>query len=88
MSGVANEPTTEAEARVGGVLIGAGGRRIGRVDAVFADYLLVRTASLLPIDLYVPRADVSGYGGRLEVAVTPSEAYARWHRPLKRAPHD
>lgn len=89
MSDVAHGSTTEAaEPRVGAVLVGAGGRRIGRVDAVFADYLLIRTASLLPIDLYVPRADVSGGGERLEVSVTPGEAYARWHRPLKRAPHD
>ena len=43
----------------GARLLGRGSRRIGTVDAVFADYLLVRTAGLLPIDLYVPRADVT-----------------------------
>lgn len=73
---------------VGASLYGSGGRRIGTVDAVFADYVLVRTASLVPVDLYVPRADVSDAGGRLTVALGPKEAYERWHRPLKRAPHD
>lgn len=74
--------------RVGAKLRGAKGRRIGTVDAVFVDYLLVRTAGLLPVDLYVPRAEVSGEGDSLQVAVGSEEAYARWHRPLKRAPHD
>jgi hypothetical protein len=73
--------------RVGAALRDGEGRRIGRVDAVFADYLLVRTAGLLPIDLYVPRPDVSVVDGRLGVAVGRREAYDRWHRPLKRAPH-
>ena len=74
---------------VGAVLRGPGGRRgrrIGTVDAVFADYLLVRTASLLPVDLYVPRSEVSTADG-LTVDCSPREAYERWHRPLKRAPH-
>jgi hypothetical protein len=74
--------------RVGVTLRGAGGRRIGRVDAVFADYLLVRTAGLLPVDLYVPRREVTVDGDRLSVAVGRADAYERWHRPLKRAPHD
>lgn len=67
---------------------GASGRRIGTVDAAFADYLLVRTAGLLPVDLYVPRDAVAAEGGRLRVDCDAREAYARWHRPLKRAPHD
>jgi len=71
----------------GAVLRGANGRRIGVVDAVFVDYLLVRTAGLLPIDLYVPRPDVTVHGDRLTVDCDPGEAYQRWHRPLKRAPH-
>jgi hypothetical protein len=74
--------------RVGARLRGSGGRRIGTVDAIFADYLLVRTASLVPVDLYVPRPEVSADGDRLSVTVGRAEAYARWHRPLKRAPHD
>lgn len=74
--------------RSGAGLLGAGGRRIGTVDAVFADYLLVRTAGLLPVDLYVPRPEVSVNGDRLEVEADAAEAYRRWHRPLKRAPHD
>ena len=68
-------------------LIGARERRIGTVDAVFADYLLVRTASLLPVDLYVPRTETTLEDGRLRVGVGRREAYDRWHRPLKRAPH-
>ena len=72
----------------GMVLRGARGRRIGVVDAVFADYLLVRTAGLLPVDLYVPRPEVTVDGNRLTVDCGRDEAYARWHRPLKRAPHD
>jgi hypothetical protein len=74
--------------RVGAPLHGTGGRRIGRVDAVFADYLLVRTSGLLPVDLYVPRTDVTEGRDGLEVGVGADEAYERWHRPLKRAPHD
>jgi hypothetical protein len=73
--------------QVGASLLGARGRRIGTVDAVFADYLLVRTASLLPVDLYVPRTETTLEDGRLRVAVDRREAYERWHRPLKRAPH-
>jgi hypothetical protein len=72
----------------GAALHGARGVRIGTVDAVFADYLLVRTAGILPVDLYVPRIEVSGDGGRLAVDCGRDDAYARWHRPLKRAPHD
>jgi len=69
-------------------LVGAGGRRIGRVESVFADYLLVRSGILLPVDLYVPRTEVEAAAGdRLRVALTKSAAYDAWHRPLKRAPH-
>jgi hypothetical protein len=73
--------------RPGMRLSGTADEPIGTVDAVFADYLLVRTASLLPVDLYVPRPDVAMHGGELRVQATPREAYGRWHRPLKRAPH-
>ena len=70
-------------------LLGAGGRRIGTVDAVFADYLLVRTRGLLPADLYVPRSEVGAdERGRLSVALDRDAAYAAWHRPLKRVEHD
>ena len=72
----------------GATLRGTRGARIGTVDAVFADYLLVRTAGLLPVDLYVPRPEVASEDGRLTVDCGRDEAYARWHRPLKRAPHD
>jgi len=75
------------QVRVGVALRGPSGRRIGRVDAVFADYLLVRTAGLLPVDLYVPRTEVAVADGALQVSADREEAYARWHRPLKKAPH-
>ena len=73
---------------VGQSLVGEGGRRIGTVDAVFADYLLVRTTGLVPVDLYVPRPETTSDGGTVRVSYGPREAYERWHRPLKRAPHD
>lgn len=69
-------------------LRGRRGRRIGTVDAVFADYLLVRTAGLLPVDLYVPRPEVAADGSHLTVDADAAAAYERWHRPLKQAPHD
>lgn len=77
----ASEPTP------GDRLVGARGRRIGRVDAVFADYLLVRSGWLLPVDLYVPRDAVTSDGATLRVELDRSAAYDAWHRPLKRAPH-
>ena len=58
------------------------------MDAVFADYLLVRTRGLLPVDLYVPRLETSATDGTVRVDCSRREAYERWHRPLKRAPHD
>ena len=78
---------SDGEPRPGMRLSGTADEAIGTVDAVFADYLLVRTASLLPVDLYVPRPDVAMHGGELRVEATAREAYGRWHRPLKRAPH-
>jgi hypothetical protein len=70
-------------------LHGAGGQRIGTIDAVFADYLLVRTTGLLPVDLYVPRQEVEAdERGRPSVKLGPGEAYDAWHRPLKRVAHD
>jgi hypothetical protein len=80
---------TAVPPRRGQRLLSRDGRRIGTVDAVFADYLLVRTGGLLPVDLYVPRVEVEpDDGGRLVVDKTPHDAYHAWHRPLKRAPHD
>lgn len=81
--------TTDApvEAKVGDRLVGPRGRRIGRVDAVFADYLLVRSGWVLPVDLYIPRDVISEADGRLRVELNRAAAYAAWHRPLKRAPH-
>ena len=67
-------------------LLGARGRAIGTIDAVFVDYLLVRTRGLLPVDLYVPR-DALLDGDAPRVDCDAAEAYRRWHRPLKRAPH-
>ena len=76
------------EAKPGDRLVDDRGRIIGQVDAVFADYLLVRTRNILPVDLYVPRDAVSEDArGRLTVALNSRAAYDAWHRPLKRAPH-
>ena len=83
---MSTDPPTTVD--VGMRLVGARGRRIGTIDAVFADYLLVRTAGLLPVDLYVPRSETTVEDKRVVVDVSPREAYARWHRPLKRAPHE
>ncbi len=64
------------------------GHQIGQVDAVFADYILVRTSGLLPVDLYVPSdAILAAADGRVSVRSSGEQAYERWHRPLKRAPH-
>ena len=80
----------ETDPVVGARLSGSRGEHIGRVEAAFADYLLVRTAGLVPVDLYVPRLEVAGdaEAGALSVSCGRREAYARWHRPLRRAPHD
>lgn len=72
----------------GARVVGRTEAAIGTVDAVFADYLLVRTPGLMPVDLYIPRPSVSAERGALRVDCSREEAYARWHRPLKRAPHD
>ena len=82
------DAASRPDIRTGARLVGGDGRLVGIVDAVFVDYLLVRTASLLPIDLYVPRPEVSGDGDSLRVEATSRQAYERWHRPLKRAPHE
>lgn len=69
----------------------ARGRRMGTVDAVFADYLLVRTRGLLPVDLYVPMTAISISPEPQTVVIAAEDerdAYQRWHRPLKVAPHD
>ena len=78
-----------SEAKVGDRLVDARGRIIGRVDAVYADYLLVRTRGILPVDLYVPRPEVErSEDGRLRATLTAAQVYDAWHRPLKKAPHD
>lgn len=81
----AAEPVQPA---LGQALRGPDGRRIGRVEAVFADYLLVRTAGLLPVDLYVPRTELSATAGDLRVSLDRRAAYDAWHRPLKRTTHE
>jgi hypothetical protein len=64
-------------------------REIGSVDGVFVDYLLVRTRSLLPVDLYIPSNAITLAGdGRVAVDGSVDEARMRWGRPLRRAPHD
>jgi hypothetical protein len=72
----------------GMTLADGSGRRIGTIDAVFVDYLLVRTAALVPVDVYVPITETSVHSDdELRVTVPRDEAIERWHRPLKRAPH-
>lgn len=83
-----SEEARALEVKRGDRLLGPRGRRIGRVDAVFADYLLVRAGLILPVDLYVPRDAVSSSRGALRVELDRKAAYEAWHRPLKRAPHD
>ena len=81
------EQADAPEITVGELLRGARGRRIGKVDAVFADYLLVRSGFILPVDLYVPRDAVHRTDGKLRVELDRRAAYEAWHRPLKAAPH-
>ena len=84
-----NDTADRPEIERGASIQGRDGRRIGVVDAVFVDYLLVRTASLPPVDLYIPTADVRVEApGRGSVETGRSEAYERWHRPLKSVAHD
>ena len=73
----------------GFAVVGSDGRRIGTVDAVYVDYLLVRTAGLIPLDLYVPMPSIAGIEGRsVRVSATRDEVDERgWRRPLRRAPH-
>ncbi len=78
----------EDEIRPGARLVGKENARIGIVDAEFADYLLVRTSGLMPVDLYVPRPEVTMGPDGPSVDTSAAEAYERWHRPLKRAPHE
>ncbi|MEP7040621.1 MAG: hypothetical protein ABI864_03505 [Chloroflexota bacterium] len=81
------EEAPELAPAVGEALRGSRGRRIGRVDAVFVDYLLVRSGWIMPVDLYVPRDAIGRQDGRLCVDLGRRDAYRAWHRPLKRAPH-
>jgi hypothetical protein len=77
--------------QVGWRVLDAAQRDIGTVDAVFADYLLVRTRGLLPVDLYVPMTAVTEAEEEQSVLVAAAdaeEAYEAWHRPLKKAPHE
>jgi hypothetical protein len=65
------------------------GHQIGQVDAVFVDYLLVRSGGLLPVDLYIPAdAVLAAADARVLVRSKGTDAYAQWHRPLKHAPHE
>ena len=82
------ETPAAPEIKPGDRVLGPRGRRIGRVDAVFADYLLVRSGLILPVDLYVPRDAITVGDGRLRVELDRRAAYEAWHRPLKRAPHE
>ena len=83
-----NQRAIRQAASAGWQAFSSDGHLVGRVDATFADYLLVRTAGLLPVDLYVPSDAIIAAGdGRVILRATGEETYLRWHRPLKRAPH-
>lgn len=84
-----SDPSEPMPVAIGATVIGAAGRRIGRVDAVFVDYLLVRTTGLLPVDLYLPvdQATIEA-PDRIRVETNARQAYALWHRPLKSVAHD
>lgn len=73
---------------VGATVTGTDGARIGRVDAVFVDYLLVRSFGIVPVDIYLPTAAAELSANDVRVDATPQEAYQRWHRPLKSVAHD
>jgi hypothetical protein len=80
---------TALRPRIGASVFGASGRRLGIVDSVFVDYLLVRTAGLVPVDLYLPvDAATIESTDRVLVDASADEAYERWHRPLKSVAHD
>lgn len=81
--------TTPHEVRPGQAVVAADGGVIGVVDAAFADYVLVRTRGLLPIDLYVPVGELTvTAGGPHRAQIERGAARERWHRPLKKAPHE
>jgi hypothetical protein len=83
-----NERAGVQVAGIGWQAFSSDGHLVGRVDAAFADYLLVRTAGLLPVDLYVPSDAIIAAGdGRVILRARGEDTYERWHRPLKRAPH-
>ncbi len=73
---------------IGATVTGKGGVRIGRVDAVFVDYLLVRTFGIVPVDIYLPTAEGELGRDAVRVNLGADEAYERWHRPLKSVSHD
>ena len=76
-------------ATVGAQVFASSGRRIGTVDAVFVDYLLVRTVGAVPVDLYLPTAAARVESPRqIQIEVDATEAYQRWHRPLRAVTHD
>ena len=83
-----DQVTTGDQPVAGWRVVDATGRPLGTVDAVFADYLLVRSGWILPVDLYVPRDAITRQDGRLRVDLDRRAAYDAWHRPLKRAPHE
>jgi hypothetical protein len=89
MNQTGDATTVRPAARLGWSVFSRDAHQVGVVDAVFADYLLVRTSGLIPVDLYVPlNAITASDNGRVIVAADAHETYDRWHRPLKRAPHD
>ena len=53
-----------------------------------ASSIVIPKGGLPPVDLYVPRTEVSADdAGRATITLGPAEAYEAWHRPLKRVDH-
>ena len=76
-----------AEIAPGFAVYGADGVKVGEVDAVFADYLLVR-AGFPPVDVHVPTGTIAGVDPGAVALEVPAALAAdgRWDRPPMR-PH-
>jgi len=69
---------TALPAEIGWQVFSRDGHLLGRVDAAFADYLLVRTGGLLPVDLYVPSDGIiAAADGRVVLRAAGQEGPAR-----------
>jgi uncharacterized protein (TIGR02271 family) len=75
---------TNAVPRSGMDVIGADGEKIGEVDAVEADYFVVRKGFFFPEDHYIPFSAISSYDAdnRVSLSVTRDQALEQdWATP-------